>query len=58
MIRDDYYPNAIQWVTDEEVNVDICKSYPNVLLNNGLEILIYSIRGELKEFKVVLRPKK
>ena len=43
---DDYYPRA-QWcstddIPDDVINIDICKSYPNILLNNTQEIPIYS----------------
>ena len=36
---DDFYPRALQWCStddmpDDVVNIDICKSYPNILLHN------------------------
>ena len=45
---DDFYPRALQWCTTEDipddvVNIDISKSYPNVLLNNRTPIPVYSI---------------
>ena len=52
---DDYYPRALQWCTTEDipddvVNIDISKSYPNVLLNNGMAIPVYSIHDVVEPF--------
>ncbi|XP_068684491.1 uncharacterized protein [Montipora foliosa] len=52
---DDYYPRALQWCTTEDipddvVNIDISKSYPNVLLNNGTAIPVYSIHDVVEPF--------
>ena len=52
---DDYYPRALQWCTTEDipddvVNIDISKSYPNVLLNNKTAIPVYSIHDVVEPF--------
>ena len=52
---DDFYPRALQWCTTEDipddvVNIDISKSYPNVLLNNGTAIPVYSIHDVVEPF--------
>ncbi|XP_068692731.1 uncharacterized protein [Montipora foliosa] len=52
---DDFYPRALQWCTTEDipddvVNIDISKSYPNVLLNNGMPIPVYSIHDVVEPF--------
>ena len=53
---DDYYPRALQWCTTEDipddvVNIDISKSYPNVLLNNCVPIPVYSIHNVVEPFQ-------
>ena len=52
---DDFYPRALQWCTtddipDNVVNIDICKSYPSILLNNKNPIPIYSIHDTVEQF--------
>ncbi|XP_068704713.1 uncharacterized protein [Montipora foliosa] len=52
---DDFYPRALQWCTTEDipddvVNIDISKSYPNVLLNNAMPIPVYSIHDVVEPF--------
>ena len=52
---DDYYPRALQWcstedISDDVVNIDICKSYPNILLNNTQPIPIYTINDVIELF--------
>ena len=52
---DDYYPRALQWCTTEDipddvVNIDISKSYPNVLLNNRTPIPVYSIHDVVEPY--------
>ena len=52
---DDYYPRALQWCTTNDIpnnviNIDISKSYPNILLNNTQEIPIYSIPDTIEPF--------
>ena len=44
---DDFYPRALQWCTTEDIpeeviNIDICKSYPSILLNNTQPIPVLS----------------
>ena len=54
-----FYPRALQWCTtedipyDDAVNTDICKSYPNVLLNNTHPILIYTIHDVFEKFHCI-----
>ncbi|XP_068692468.1 uncharacterized protein [Montipora foliosa] len=53
---DDYYPRALQWCTTEDIpddviNIDICKSYPNILLNNRTPIPVYSIHDVVEPFQ-------
>ena len=52
---DEFYPRAVQRRTpddipDDVVNIDICKSYPNILLNNTQPIPIYTIHDVIKPF--------
>ena len=52
---DEFYPRVLQWCTaddipDDVVNIDICKSYPNILLNNTQPIPIYTIHEVIKPF--------
>ena len=52
---DEFYPRALQWcstddIPDDVINIDICKSYPNILLNNTHEIPIYSIHDTIEPF--------
>lgn len=52
---DDYYPRALQWCTTEDVpvdvvNIDIPKSYPNILLNNKKPIPQYTIHNTIGPF--------
>ena len=53
-ILDEFYPRALQWCSTDDipddVNIDICKSYPNILLNNTQEIPIYSIHETIEQF--------
>ena len=53
---DDFYPRALQWCTTEDIpddviNIDISKSYPNVLLNNKEPIPVYSIHDVVEPFR-------
>lgn len=52
---DDFYPRALQWFTTEDipddvVNIDIYKSYPNILLNNIHPIPKYTIHDVIEPF--------
>ena len=52
---DEFYPIALQWCTPDDipedvVNIDICKSYPNILLNNTQTIPIYTIHDVIEPF--------
>ena len=52
---DEFYPRALQWCTtddipDDVVNIDISKSYPNILLNNTQPIPLYSIHHVIEPF--------
>ena len=52
---EDFCPRALQWCTTEEidenaVNIDICKSHANVLLNNMKPIPVYSIHDVIEPF--------
>ncbi|XP_068689801.1 uncharacterized protein [Montipora foliosa] len=52
---DDYYPRALQWCTTEDIpddviNIDISKSYPNILLNNKSPIPVYSIHDVVEPY--------
>lgn len=45
----------MQWCTDKEIpedtlNIDICKCYPSILLNNNQPIPIYMIHDTIEEF--------
>ena len=51
---DHYYPKALQWcsseeISDDAVNIGICMSYPNVLLNT-FPIPLYSIHDVVEKF--------
>ena len=55
---DDYYPRALQWCTTEDIpddviNIDISKSYPNVLLNNKTPIPVYSIHDVVEPYTCI-----
>ena len=55
-ILDEYYPRALQWCTMENVpkdvvSIDISKCYPSVLLNNSMEIPIYTIHDVVEPFQ-------
>ena len=55
---DDYYPRALQWCTTEDIpddviNIDISKSYPNILLNNNTPIPVYSIHDVVEPFQCI-----
>ena len=52
---DNFYPRALQWCTtndipDNVVNIDISKSYPNILLNNTQPIPLYTIHNVVEPF--------
>lgn len=52
---DDFYSRALQRMSPENptgdiTSIDICKSYPNVLLNNKCPIPLYSIHDVSKPF--------
>ena len=45
---DDYYPKALQWCNADDIpndvfNINMCKSYPNILLKNNTPVSIYTI---------------
>ena len=51
----DFYPRALQWCTTDDVpenvvNIDICKSYPSVLLRNTSPIPVYTIHNKIEPF--------
>lgn len=55
-ILDDYYPRAIQWRSFEDqpedlVNIDICKQFPSILIQNEITILIYNIHDHIEKFE-------
>ena len=52
---DEFYPRTLQWCTPDDipedvVNIDICKSYPNILLKNTQPIPIYTIHDVIEPF--------
>ena len=52
-ILDDNYPRALQWCTFDDisagaVNKDICKCYPNILLNNNMPVPVCSIHDVIE----------
>lgn len=52
---DDFYPRALQWcsfkqIPNKLVNIDICKCYPSVLLNNCEPIPVYTIHDVVRPF--------
>lgn len=53
---DDYYPKAIQWCSFEDqpenlVNIDICKQFPSILVQNGITIPVYNIHDCIEKFE-------
>ena len=51
----DFYPRALQWCSTVDiphnvVNVDICKSHPNVLLNNTHLLPLKNIHDVAEKF--------
>ena len=55
-ILDDYYPKAIQWCSFEDqpenlVNIDICKQFPSILVQNGITIPVYNIHDCIEKFE-------
>ena len=60
-ILDRYYPKAIQWcsfdtpseVGEEEdlVNIDICKQFPGILIQNDQTIPIYTAHDIIQKFE-------
>ena len=51
----DFYPRALQWcstvdIAHNVVNVDICKSHPNVLLNNTHLLPLKNIHDVAEKF--------
>ena len=55
-ILDRYYPKAIQWCSFDDlpeglVNIDICKQFPSVLIQNGQTIPIYTIHDTIQKFE-------
>ena len=54
-ILDDFSPRALQWCSPDKIpkdltNIDICKCYPSVLLNNEYGIPVYSIHDTIVPF--------
>lgn len=52
---DDFYPEALHWCTTDDrpnnlVNINICKLYPYMLLNNTQPIPVYSIHDVIEPF--------
>jgi len=53
---DEFYPRALQWckiyeeLAEDLVNIDICKSYPNILLNNNCPVPVYSIHDVIEPY--------
>ena len=55
-ILDRYYPKAIQWCSFDDlpeglVNIDICKQFPSILIQNGQTISIYTIHDTIQKFE-------
>ena len=55
-ILDDFSPRALQWCSPDKipkdlVNIDICKCYPSILLNNEYGIPVYNIHDTIVPFK-------
>lgn len=55
-ILDDYYPRAIRWCSfenqpDNLVNIDICKQFPSILIQNEITIPIYNIHDHIEKFE-------
>lgn len=55
-ILDRYYPKAIQWCSFDDlpeglVNIDICKQFPGILIQNGQTIPIYTIHDTIQKFE-------
>ena len=53
---DRYYPKAIQWCSFENqpenlVNIDICKQFPSILIENNCIIPIYTIHDHVEKFE-------
>lgn len=47
---DNMYPKAIRWCSFDDkpdglVNIDICKQFPSILIQNGQTVPIYTIRS-------------
>ena len=54
-LLDRFYPRAIQWCSLEKksrnlVNIDICKQFPSILINNSTIIPIYTIHDAVEQF--------
>lgn len=54
-IPNDFYPRAMQWCTDKKIpddtlNIDICKCYPSILLNNKQPICVYTIHDTIEKY--------
>ena len=52
---DDYYPTALQWcntddIPNDVVNINMCKSYPNILLKNNTPVPIHTIHDTIEKF--------
>ena len=55
-ILDNMYPKAIQWCSFEDqpdnlVNIDKCKQFPSILIQNGKTIPIYTIHDHIEKFE-------
>lgn len=57
-ILDRYYPKAIQWCSfdnpspeEDLVNIDICKPFPGILINNAQTVPIYTAHDIIKKFE-------
>lgn len=57
-ILDRYYPKAIQWCSfdtpsseEDLVNIDICKQFPGILINNDQTVPIYTAHDIFEKFE-------
>ena len=55
-ILDDYYLRAIQLCSFDDqpenlIDIDICKQFPSILIQNGITIPIYNIHDHIEKFE-------
>lgn len=55
-ILDRFYPRALQWCSLGDipkglVNIDLCKQFPSILINNTVNIPVYTMHEEFEQFK-------